>query len=123
MRAIRSKHTKPELRVRKVAHSMGLRFRLHRKDLPGKPDLVFPKHKLALFVNGCFWHGHGCKRGGTGPKSNTGYWAPKIARTRARDAASMAALKEVGWKVAILWECELISDEAIAQLISSAVTD
>jgi len=102
---------------------MGLRFRLHRKDLPGKPDLVFPKHKLALFVNGCFWHGHGCKRGGTGPKSNTGYWAPKIARTRARDAASMAALKEVGWKVAILWECELISDEAIAQLISSAVTD
>jgi len=121
MSAIRSKDTKPEIRVRRVAHGMGLRFRLHRKDLPGNPDVVLAKHRLVLFVHGCFWHGHGCKRGGSGPKSNTGYWGPKIERTRARDAAAKAALTELGWHVAVLWECELTSDEAIRSRIRAAI--
>jgi DNA mismatch endonuclease (patch repair protein) len=120
MRAIRSKDTKPELRVRRLAYGMGLRFRLHRSDLPGNPDLVFPRHKLAVFVHGCFWHGHGCKRGGQGPKSNTDYWGPKIDRTRARDIAAKGALEELGWHVAVLWECELTSDEQIKSLIAAA---
>ena len=121
MSAIRSKDTKPEMLVRRTAHSMGLRFRLHRTDLPGKPDLVFPRYRLAIFVHGCFWHGHGCKRGGKGPKSNTDYWLPKIQRTRARDAASQDALRELGWRTAILWECELTSDDEVARLIEGAI--
>lgn len=121
MSAIRSKDTKPELRVRRIAHAMGLRFRLHRSDLPGSPDLVFPRHRLALFVHGCFWHGHGCKRGGQGPKSNIAYWGPKIQRTRARDAAAKDALEGMGWKVAVLWECELTGDGEIRSSIEQAV--
>jgi DNA mismatch endonuclease (patch repair protein) len=121
MRAIKSKNTKPELRVRKLAHTMGLRFRLHRSDLPGNPDLVFPRHRLALFVHGCFWHGHGCKRGGRGPKSNVSYWGPKIERTRARDVAARAALEQLGWRVAVLWECELKSNDEIRTRIRDAL--
>ena len=120
MSAIRSKNTKPELWVRRVAHAMGLRFRLHRSDLPGNPDLVFPRHRLALFVHGCFWHGHGCKRGGRGPKSNTDYWLPKIQRTRGRDIAAKRALEKLGWHVTVFWECELTSDEAIRTRIAVA---
>jgi DNA mismatch endonuclease (patch repair protein) len=121
MSAIRSKNTKPEMLVRRVAHSMGLRFRLHRTDLPGKPDLVFPRYRLAMFVHGCFWHGHGCKRGGKGPKSNTDYWLPKIQRTRARDVASQKALHDLGWRAAVLWECELTSDDQVKGLIKAAI--
>src|SRR5436309_15860256 len=123
MSAIRSKNTKPELRVRRAAHAMGLRFRLHRSDLPGNPDLVFPRRRLALFVHGCFWHGHGCKRGGSGPKSNTDYWGPKIKRNRARDTAAKAALEQLGWRVAVLWECELTSDKAIQSRLGEAVAE
>jgi DNA mismatch endonuclease (patch repair protein) len=123
MRAIRSTNTKPELQVRRLAHAMGLRFRLHRSDLPGKPDLTFPRHRLALFVHGCFWHGHGCKRGGRGPKSNTDYWGPKIKRTRARDAAATTALQQLGWRVAALWECELTNDDEIISRIRAAVSE
>jgi DNA mismatch endonuclease (patch repair protein) len=121
MRAIRSKDTKPEMRVRKIAHALGLRFRLHRKDLPGNPDLVFPRHELAVFVHGCFWHGHGCARGGKGPKSNTGYWGPKIERNRARDLKSKKALAELGWRIAIFWECELARDDDIRARLSKAI--
>jgi len=121
MSAIRSKDTKPELRVRRIAHAMGLRFRLHRSDLPGSPDLVFPRHHLAMFVHGCFWHGHGCKRGGSGPKSNTGYWGPKINRTKERDAAAKEALEAAGWRVAVLWECEMKNDESLKSQIKSAL--
>lgn len=116
MSAIRSKDTKPELKVRRAAHAMGLRFRLHRRDLPGNPDLVFPRHRIALFVHGCFWHGHGCKRGGSGPKSNTSYWAPKIERTQKRDAAAREALEARGWRVVVLWECELSNEVVGATL-------
>src|SRR5690242_11130619 len=95
MRAIRSKDTLPERLVRSVAHNAGFRFRLHRKDLPGQPDLVFPKLRSVVFVHGCYWHGHGCKRGGGGPKSNQEYWGPKLSRTKARDAANIQKLEEL----------------------------
>ena len=121
MRAIRSKDTQPELRVRRLAHSLGFRFRLHRTDLPGKPDLVFPRHRLVVFVHGCFWHGHGCKRGGKGPKSNTAYWNPKIERTRARDSAAKIALEQLGWRVEVLWECELVDKSKLEARIYSAI--
>jgi DNA mismatch endonuclease (patch repair protein) len=107
MQAVKSKDTAPELTVRRMAHGMGFRFRLHRKDLPGTPDIVFPRLHKAIFVNGCFWHGHDCPRGARVPKGNRDYWLKKIARNRERDRAAHAALTGSGWKVAVVWECEL----------------
>ena len=113
MSKIRSANTKPELTVRRIAHRLGYRFRLHRRDLPGSPDLVFPSRRAAIFVHGCYWHGHGCKRGGRGAKSNTGYWGPKLERTKARDEAAVQALEAAGWSVLTLWECELGRSEDV----------
>ncbi|MFA5947816.1 MAG: very short patch repair endonuclease [Candidatus Gracilibacteria bacterium] len=107
MRAVRSKDTKPEIFVRKLIHSLGYRFRLHRKDLPGIPDLVFPGRRKVLFVHGCFWHGHDCKRGARAPKANADYWRQKIARNRDRDAEHLQKLADLGWEVLTVWECEL----------------
>jgi DNA mismatch endonuclease (patch repair protein) len=107
MQAVKSKNTAPELLVRSLAHRMGYRFRLHRKDLPGKPDLVFPGRRRVIFVHGCFWHGHDCARGARAPKSNQAYWTKKIARNRERDRTACAALMRAGWKVVVFWECEL----------------
>jgi DNA mismatch endonuclease (patch repair protein) len=107
MQAVKSKDTAPELTVRRLAHRMGYRFRLHRKDLPGKPDLVFPGLHRVIFVHGCFWHGHDCERGARVPKANRDYWVQKIARNQARDRAARAALTGLGWRVTVLWECEL----------------
>src|SRR5208337_3804220 len=107
MRQIRSKNSGPEIVLRSLAHRMGYRFRLHRKDLPGKPDLVFPGMRKAIFVHGCFWHGHDCARGARVPKGNRAYWTKKIGRNKERDRATLAALKGSGWKVAVLWECQL----------------
>ena len=109
MRRIRSKGMKPEIAVRQLAHRLGYRFRLHRLDLPGKPDLVFPRHQKAIFVHGCFWHGHGdpfCIDGRRQPKSNLDYWLPKLARNKERDHANQAALESRGWKIMVVWECE-----------------
>jgi DNA mismatch endonuclease (patch repair protein) len=89
MKKIRGKDTAPEMIVRRLLHGMGYRFRLHAPELPGKPDIVFRPRRKAVLVHGCYWHGHGCSRGGKGAKSNQDYWGPKIARTRARDAASV----------------------------------
>jgi DNA mismatch endonuclease (patch repair protein) len=111
MRRVKSKGTSAELRVRKALTAMGLRYRLHRKELPGSPDLVFPGRKLALFVHGCFWHGHDCKRGARAPKANADYWSAKIARNVARDARNLEALAVLGWRGEVVWECEL-KDEA-----------
>jgi DNA mismatch endonuclease (patch repair protein) len=106
MRAVKSRDTGPELKVRRAAHALGLRFRLGRDDLPGKPDLVFPGRRIALFVHGCFWHGHDCPRGARIPQANRAYWLAKIGRNVARDKASLSALRKLGWKPAVIWECE-----------------
>jgi len=108
MRAIRSNGMKPELRVRQLVHSLGYRFRLHRKDLPGKPDLAFIGRKKAIFVHGCFWHQHpdpNCTDARV-PKSNLSYWIPKLQRNVARDASQRCTLEERGWKVLTVWDCE-----------------
>ena len=113
MQAVKSKDTAPELLVRSLAHRMGYRFRLHRKDLPGKPDLVFPGRRKAIFVHGCFWHGHDCARGARVPLSNRDYWTKKIARNRERDCAACAALALSGWTYLILWECDLVNEKGL----------
>ena len=92
--------------VRRAAHALGYRYRLHRKDLPGKPDLVFGPRKKVVFVHGCFWHGHSCKEGIRVPKSNIDYWREKISRNRSRDIAQHLALRTAGWSVMVIWECE-----------------
>ena len=107
MRAVKGTDTAPEMTVRRMVHRMGYRFRLHRKDLPGKPDLVFPRLHEVVFVHGCFWHGHKCARGARAPKANAEYWRRKIMRNTLRDAANIAALKANGWRAAVIWECEL----------------
>lgn len=107
MRAVKGKDTVPEMAVRRLIHSMGYRYRLHRQDLPGKPDLVFPRLRRIIFVHGCFWHGHDCARGARVPKANQAYWQSKISHNTLRDAKSVAALQSQGWRVAIIWECEL----------------
>ena len=107
MRAVPAKNSTPELKVRRLLTSLGARYRLHRRDLPGSPDIVFPSRRLALFVHGCFWHGHDCPRGARVPKSNTIYWLAKVARNRGRDAAVMKALTTQGWRAETIWECEL----------------
>ena len=120
MRAVKSRDTKPEMTVRRAAHALGYRFRLHRKDLPGSPDLVFPRLKTAVFVHGCFWHGHDCPRGARVPKANADYWRAKIARNVARDARVRGELDALGWKTLTLWECELKDAAALdARLLGS----
>jgi DNA mismatch endonuclease, patch repair protein len=107
MRAIKSRNTAPELLVRRLAHGMGYRFRVHRKDLPGTPDLVFPARRKAIFVHGCFWHCHDCGGGPRVPAHNRAYWKKKLTRNKKRDQAACAALTTLGWKVRVFWECEL----------------
>lgn len=119
MRAVRSKDTRPELIVRRLAHAMGYRFRLHRKDLPGSPDLVFPSRRSAIFVHGCFWHGHDCARGARRPKTNTEYWRQKVARNRTRDARVTMELEALGWRVITLWECGMMDPAAISAGIAN----
>lgn len=107
MSRIRSSNTSPELALRRALHALGFRFRLHRKDLPGKPDIVLPRYKTVVFVHGCFWHRHaGCKVAST-PKTNTAFWEQKFERNTARDERNAALLQALGWKVLVVWECEL----------------
>jgi DNA mismatch endonuclease (patch repair protein) len=117
MRHIRSKGMEPELRVRSLVHRLGYRYRLHDKNLPGKPDLVFRSSHKVIMVHGCFWHQHGsaaCKITRK-PKSNTGYWTPKLRRNIARDLENAKALAREGWKVLTVWECELGNDSALTK--------
>ncbi|RKF17299.1 DNA mismatch endonuclease Vsr [Roseovarius spongiae] len=113
MRAVKSKDTAPEMIVRRLLHAAGFRYRLHRKDLPGKPDLIFGPRRKVIFVHGCFWHGHDCRRGARLPRTNADYWRRKIARNRQRDAASIDALVANGWRVLIVWECETRDTERL----------
>ena len=114
MRAIRSKDMLPELAVRRAAHRLGYRFRLHRKDLPGKPDMVFSSRRKVIFVHGCFWHLHNCKTAHI-PKSNQNYWVPKLERNQMRDRKNIEALKLAGWKVLIVWECETRDEKRLEE--------
>lgn len=110
---------KPELLVRRLVHRMGFRFRLHRADLPGKPDLVFPSRRKVIFVHGCFWHRHpnpACSRAHT-PRTNSDYWGPKLDRNATRGAEAKRLLAEAGWDVAVVWECELKDQEAVAAML------
>lgn len=121
MARVRSKDTLPEMRVRRVAHRMGLRFRLHRKDLPGRPDLVFPRYRLAVFVHGCFWHRHsGCSRAST-PATRIDFWQAKFDANVARDVRQTTLLSEQGWTVLVLWECELKDEGAIERSLRGAI--
>ena len=118
MRAIKSKNTSPEKRVRSSAHRLGLRFRIHRRDLPGSPDLLFPGRKTALFVHGCFWHRHENCTEATTPKTNTDYWSRKFRRNMERDRENRKKLEEEGWKVLVIWECETKTRESIEAFLT-----
>ncbi|HMJ28042.1 MAG TPA: very short patch repair endonuclease [Xanthobacteraceae bacterium] len=120
MAQIRSKNTKPEIAVRKAAHAAGLRFRLHRKDLPGTPDLVFPSREIAVFVHGCFWHRHDCGRA-TLPATNVDYWAAKFDRNVRRDARNAAELRKLGWRCVRIWECETKDAKKLAGVLRRKV--
>lgn len=113
MSLVKGKNTKPELRVRRIVHGLGFRYRLHRRDLPGKPDLVFPGRRKVIFVHGCFWHRHpGCKLARL-PKSRTDFWEPKLEQNRERDLENQRVLTERGWDVLVVWECELAEERAL----------
>jgi DNA mismatch endonuclease (patch repair protein) len=120
MAKVKSKNTTPELKVRRAVHAAGFRYSLHRKELPGSPDLVFRRHKLVVFVHGCFWHWHGCKRSRM-PAANHDYWTAKIARNVDRDQRDLARLDALGWRHLIIWECELAA--GIEQLIALLAAD
>ena len=122
MSRIRGSNTKPEIEVRSMLHGMGYRFRLHRRDLPGTPDIVLPGRAAVVFVHGCFWHGHACKRNKM-PKSNAVYWNEKIEANRRRDARKRRALGALGWKVVIVWECELKRPEKLADKLQRVLGD
>ncbi len=123
MARVRSRDTTPEILVRRILTDLGYRYRLHRKDLPGKPDLAFIGRRKAIFVNGCFWHGHHCKRGARAPKTNADYWTAKIALNRARDAAALAALDAMSWSALTLFECELRDKVELANRLQHFLHD
>lgn len=113
MAAVGSKDTGPELKLRKMLHTLGYRYRLHDARLPGKPDIVFARRQAAVFVNGCFWHRHEGCRYATTPKTDTDFWQSKFEANRARDKRNIAALKRLGWRVAVVWQCKLKSPQKV----------
>ena len=121
MAGIKGRDTAPEIAVRCIAHKLGFRFRLHRKELPGRPDLVFPKHRLAVFVHGCFWHRHGGCRYAYTPKSRVAFWTEKFAGNIARDKRNEEALHDLGWKVLVIWECETRDDETVRRRLEDSI--
>lgn len=123
MARVKSRDTSPERLLRRILTDLGYRYRLHRSDLPGRPDIAFIGRRKAIFVHGCFWHGHNCNRGAREPKTNADYWRGKIARNRVRDDASTAALAAMGWSTLILWECEMRDSAAVAEQLSGFLDD
>lgn len=117
MAKIRSKDTKPEIMLRRVLHRDGLRYRLHDRRLPGRPDLVFAGRRKVVFVNGCFWHGHDCPVGSRLPKSNTQFWADKRLRNQERDALQRIQLREQGWNYLDVWECEVLANDDVLRRV------
>jgi DNA mismatch endonuclease, patch repair protein len=122
MSAVRGKDTKPELIVRRLLHALGFRYRLHIKDLPGKPDIVFRKRKCVIFVNGCFWHGHDCPRGGR-PTSNVEFWQQKIGKNLERDRRVTEELNVAGWRALTVWECETKKEDLLAKRFRAFLRD
>ena len=121
MRAVKSRDTGPEREVRAILYKLAPGYRLQRADLPGKPDIVYASRKLAIFVHGCFWHGHDCPRGARMPKANAEYWRAKIGRNRARDAKTLAAYAAMGWRALVVHECEIRDRAALAVRLAGAV--
>lgn len=120
MSRIKGANTKPEIAVRSLLHRMGYRFRLHRRGLPGTPDIVLPVREAVVFVHGCFWHGHACKKTKM-PKSRESYWTEKIEANRRRDARNRKSLRALGWKVVVVWECEVKKGELISRRLKKAL--
>lgn len=122
MKKVRQRDTRPEIVVRRTAHTLGYRFRLHRRDLPGSPDLVFPRHTVAVFVHGCFWHRHpGCRYAST-PKNNSEFWNDKFRRNVERDARKESELRDLGWRVLVIWECETRDPEGLGRRLSASLS-
>jgi DNA mismatch endonuclease (patch repair protein) len=122
MRAVKGGNTSPELAVRACLRSIAPGYRLHWKAAPGSPDVAYPGRRLAIFVHGCFWHGHDCARGARVPKANRDYWVGKVARNRARDAAAQERLRELGWRTLVVWECQTRDGEALRALLAGFLT-
>ncbi len=122
MSRIRGKDTKPEILVRSMVHRMGYRYRLHRKDLPGKPDMVFPRHRKIILVHGCFWHMHNCRFGRVKPATNAEFWHAKRTATRLRDRKNIRALRTLGWDVLIVWECQTRNPDALKNRLKNFLT-
>ena len=120
MRRVKGRDTTPELKVRRILRGLGVGYRLGGCGLPGRPDVVMKGRRLAVFVHGCFWHGHDCRRGARAPKANAAYWSAKIGRNRERDARNLQALTDAGWRVETVWECELADPAAVADRLQAA---
>lgn len=114
MSRVRGKNSRPELRVRRLAHRLGYRYRIHRRDLPGRPDMTFPSRRKVVFVHGCFWHRHDCPAGRRLPRTRLDFWEPKLERNKERDKVNLRRLEGYGWRVLIVWECEL-KDESVVE--------
>jgi len=118
MQKVRSKNTRPEIIVRSLIHRLGYRFRIHYPSLPSKPDVVLPKKRKIIFVHGCFWHGHSCRAGQNRPKTHKAYWENKLSRTMIRDKNNVETLKKMGWRVLVIWECEIRDKEFLVKRIT-----
>ena len=119
MSNIRSKNSKPEMIVRGLVHGMGYRYRLHKRDLPGKPDLVFSKKRKVIFVHGCFWHKHDCPQGNSNPKTNAEFWYSKRQSNQERDRKNIEDLKQLGWEVLVIWECSIKNQKELKNQLDS----
>jgi DNA mismatch endonuclease (patch repair protein) len=123
MRAVKSRDTSPEMKVRALLRAIAPGYRLHRAELPGKPDIAYVGRKRAIFVHGCFWHGHDCARGARDPKANAAYWRAKIDRNRARDGRNLESLQALGWRAMVVWECELKDEAALRARLAAFLDD
>ena len=123
MRAVKGRNTGPERALRRLLRPIAPGYRLHRPDVPGRPDVAYLGAKRAIFVHGCFWHGHACPRGARAPKANAAYWSAKIARNQARDAAALDALRAQGWRALVVWECELKDEPVVTERLRDFLSD
>ncbi len=121
MTSVKGADTRPEIAVRRLVHSLGYRYRLHCHKLPGTPDLVLPRYQHVIFVHGCFWHMHRCKRGKSTPRTNAAFWQTKREKTRIRDKRNIAALRQAGWRVLVVWECQTRDQVNLAKCLNKFI--